>query len=323
MIRRDHRHAREDLPALNTNADPGFNEGVRGREGKVMSPIIVGADGSRHSLRAVAWAAEEAALRRKPLRIVHAVAPWLYDQNVDPRLIAVREWLLTSGDEVVGSAVETARGAGRDIDVQGEMVPAGASQALLDRARDASMIVVGGRGVGTVAGLLLGSTALQVVSHTTVPAVVVGDVEPVDRKEIAVGVDGSPLGEPALSFAFEEANLRGVRLRAVHVWSDPGAVGPGGMMPLVYDADVVDAERSQRLNETLAPWREKYPDVEVVPEVVHGRPVRILAGISARSDLLVVGTRGRGGFAGLLLGSVSHGLLHHAHCPLAVVPSGS
>jgi nucleotide-binding universal stress UspA family protein len=288
-----------------------------------MSAITVGTDGSRHSLRAVEWAADEAALRGSPLRIVHAVAPWLYDRNVDPRLLAVRDWLLAGGEECLGTAVEATRARAAGLDVCGEMVPGGASRALLDQAPNASLIVLGSHGVGTVAGLLLGSTALQVVAHTPVPAVVVRHYESVIRQEIAVGVDGPPIGEPALAFAFEEASLRGARLRAVHVWSDPGSTGPLGMTPLVYNPETVATEHTRRLNDALAVWREKYPDVEVVTEVVHGRPVRILAGVSARVDLLVVGTRGRGGFAGLLLGSVSHGLLHHAHCPLAVVPSAA
>lgn len=288
-----------------------------------MGAIIVGADGSAQSLRAVEWAADEAALRGMSLRVVHAVAPWLYDRNVDPRLLAVREWLLAGGQEVVGAAVEAVRVRAPGVDVTGEMVPGGASRALLERAAPgaASLLVLGSHGVGTVAGLLLGSTALQVVVHTKVPAVVVRHVEPVRRQEVAVGVDGPPSGEPALAFAFEEASLRGDRLRAVHVWSDPATTGPRGMTPLVYDPVIVSREHTRRLNEELGPWRQKYPDVEVVTEVVHGRAVRVLAGVSARADLLVVGTRGRGGFAGLVLGSVSHGLLHHAHCPLAVVPS--
>jgi nucleotide-binding universal stress UspA family protein len=289
-----------------------------------MNAIIVGADGSRHSLRAVDWAAEEATLRRSPLRIVHAVPPWLYDRHVDPRLASVREWLLAAGQEVIGEAVETARTRVSVPAVGGDIVPGGAARALLERARDASlsasMVVVGSHGVGTVAGLLLGSTALQVVAHTPVPAVVVRHVEAVMRQEIAVGVDGPPAGDATLAFAFEEAAMRGARLRAVHVWSDPGT-GLGGMTPLVYDPEQVAAEQTHRLNEVLTPWRDKYPEVQVVNEVVHGRPVRILAGVSARADLLVVGTRGLGGFAGLMLGSVSHGLLHHAHCPLAVVPA--
>jgi nucleotide-binding universal stress UspA family protein len=285
-----------------------------------MGAIVVGVDGSRDSMRAVAWAADEAALRKAPLRIVHAVAPWLYDRNVDPRLVSVREWLLAGGQEVIAEAVEGARVRAGGLEVTGEVVPGGSARALLDEAPGALMLVLGSHGVGTVAGLLLGSTALQVVSHTSVPTVLVRHLEPIEQ-EIAVGVDASPIAEPALAFAFAEAGLRGARLRAVHVWSDPGAIGPGGMTPLVYNPEVVVEEHAHWLNDALSTWRDKYPEVEVVTEIVHGRPVRILSGVSARSDILVVGTRGRGGFAGLVLGSVSHGLLHHVHCPLAVIPS--
>jgi nucleotide-binding universal stress UspA family protein len=286
-----------------------------------MNAIVVGADGSDHSLRAVQWAAEEAALRGQPLRIVHAAAPWLYDPVADPHLGAVREWLLSSGEEVVAEATAAARARAPDIAVGGAAVPGGAAKALLEHSRDATMVVLGGHGVGTVAGLLLGSTALQVVVHTSVPAVVVRHLEPAVRQEVAVGVDGSAVGEAALAFAFEEAALRKARLRAIHVWSDARSAGSGEMTPLVYDPEIVVAEQLRRLGEQLAIWREKHPEVQVVSEVVHGRAVRILGGASARADLLVVGTRGHGGFAGLLLGSVSHGLLHHAHCPVAVVPS--
>jgi nucleotide-binding universal stress UspA family protein len=285
-----------------------------------VNAIIVGADGSDHSLRAVEWAAEEAARRGLPLRIVHAVAPWLYDTPVDPRLGAVRKWLLTSGEEVVEEATATARACDGDIAVEGEAVPGGAARALLEEARDATMVVLGSHGVGTVAGLLLGSTALQVVAHAPVPTMVVRRLEPAVRREIAVGVDGSAAGEAAVAFAFEEAGLRKARLRAIHVWSDPDLAGTGEMTPLVYDPQIVAEDQIRRLGESLAVWREKYPEIQLVSEVVHGRPVRILAGASTRADLLVVGSRGRGGFAGLVLGSVSHGLLHHAHCPLAVVP---
>jgi nucleotide-binding universal stress UspA family protein len=182
-------------------------------------------------------------------------------------------------------------------------------------------VVLGGRGAGTLAGLLLGSTALQVVTHSPVPAVIVRNLEPAVRREVAVGVDGSEPAGSAIEFAFEEAGLRQARLRVVHVWSHPASYGPGSMQPLVYDPQIMAEEESRALNDALDVWREKYPDVEVVSEVVQGGPARILGAVSARADLLVVGTRGRGGFTGLLLGSVSHALLHYAHCPVAVVPS--
>ncbi|MCW2883600.1 MAG: Universal stress protein UspA and related nucleotide-binding protein-like protein [Streptosporangiaceae bacterium] len=283
-----------------------------------MKAIIAGADGSDQSLRAIEWATEEAARRGLPLQIVYAETPWLADTPVDPQAAAIREWLLTGGQELLEQAVATARERDPRVTVQGEAVPGSPARILLERARDAAMLVLGGRGTGTVGSLVFGSTALQAVTHTPVPVVVVRDVEPVARGEVAVGVDGAKAGEPAIGFAFEEAALRKARLRALHVWSNPASSWPGDMQPLVYDPQDYAEEE---FGTSLAGWREKFPDVEVVSEVVHGRPVRILAGVSARADLLVVGTRGRGGFTGLLLGSVSHALLHHAHCPMAVVPS--
>ncbi|MGI8334284.1 universal stress protein [Actinomadura scrupuli] len=283
-----------------------------------MNAIVVGADGSVQSLRAVEWATEEAARRGLPLRVLYAETPWLADTPVDPRAGAIRDWLLTGGRDLLDQAVATARERDPRVNVEGEAVPGPPARVLLERTRGAAMVVLGGRGTGTVGSLVFGSTALQVVTHTTVPAVVVRDLEPAVRREVVVGVDGSPAGEAAIGFAFEEAGMRKARLRAVHVWSDPASSRPGDRQPPVYDPQVF---AEQEFGESLTAWREKFPGIEVVSEVVHGRPARILAGASARADLLVVGTRGRGGFTGLLLGSVSHALLHHAHCPMAVVPS--
>jgi nucleotide-binding universal stress UspA family protein len=185
-----------------------------------MKAIIVGTDGSDHGRRAVEWATEEAARRGLPLRILFAEAPWLYDMPVDPRAGAVRKWLLAGGREVLDQAVATARERDAEVDMTAEAVPGPAARALLEEARGAAMVVLGGRGNGMSAGTLLGSTALQVVTHTPVPAVVVGALEPAVRREVAVGVDGAEASGPALGFAFEEASLRGARLRAVHA---PGA----------------------------------------------------------------------------------------------------
>lgn len=286
-----------------------------------MNAIVVGTDGSDASMRAVEWAAAEAARWRAPLRIIHAVAPWLYDTPVDPRFAAISTWLLSTGREVVDEAVEAARGRAADVAVQGELVPGPPARALIERSADARMVVLGGHGGGAATGLLLGSTTMQVVTHATVTAVVVRRLEAAVYGEVVVGVDGSAVSEPALEFAFEEAAARSARLRVIHVWSHPASSGPGDMQPLVYDPQVVAEEELRAVEKSLTTWRSRFEQVEVVSEVVHGRPVRVLAGASARADLLVVGTRGRGGFAGLLLGSVSHALLHHAHCPLAVVPT--
>lgn len=286
-----------------------------------MREIIVGTDGSDQSLRAVEWAAEEAERRALPLRIVHAEAEWMYDTPVDPRLVAVRQWLLAGDKELLAQAEAVARERAPGVDVRAESAPGQVARVLLEKAGDAAMIVLGGQGMGAATGLLLGSSTLQVVTHATVPTVVVRDLEPALRREIVVGVDGAAVSEPAIGFAFEEAALRKARLRAVHVWTYPASSGPGDMRPLVYDPEIVAEEELRLVEKSLAAWREKFPEVEVVFDVEHGRPVRILGGASARADLLVVGSRGRGGFTGLLLGSVSHGLLHHAQCPLAVVPA--
>ena len=286
-----------------------------------MNAIIVGTDGSDASARAVEWAADEAVRRRLRVRIVHAVAPWLYDTPVDQRFEAIRKWLLTTGEEVLDAAVAACRDRADSLTVEGELLPGPAAKALLERSAGARMVVLGGHGAGAATGLLLGSTTLQVVTHTKTPAIIVRHADPEVRGELVVGVDGSTASEPALAFAFEEAALRRARLRVIHVWSHPASSGPGDMQPLVYDPKVLAEEELAAMRESLTAWQERFPRTEVVTEVVHGRPARILSGASARADLLVVGTRGRGGFTGLLLGSVSHALLHHAHCPLAVIPS--
>lgn len=286
--------------------------------------IIAGTDGSDRSVPAVLWAADEAVRRGCVLRIVHTV-PWLYGAPVDPEAGVVPDEELARGRDVLERAVRLAREHARGVTVESELVVGGAAAALLERARTDAMVVVGAHGNGWAARLPIGSTARQVVTHTSVPVVVVREpAEPGSWQEIVVGVDvGTPeapaLG-PAVRFAFEEAALRKARLRAVHAWTHPSSSGPGDMQPLVYDVAVVEEEERRALDDTLAEWRDEFPDGEVACDVVRGRAARILAGASARADLLVVGTRGRGGFTGLLLGSVAHAMLHNAHCPVAVVP---
>lgn len=281
--------------------------------------IIAGTDGSDRSVPAVRWAAEETVRRGGVLRIVHTL-PWLYGTPVGPRSGVVPNEEIERGRTILERAVSIATGHAAGVTVETEIMVGSAAQVLLERARASAMVVVGAHGSGLTARLPMGSTALQVVTHTAVPAVVVSEAEPGSWQEIVLGVDGGGTEAPAVRFAFEEAELRKARLRAIHVWSHPGSDRPGDMKPLVYDEAVVDEEERRVLDRALAEWREEFPGVEVGCEAMRGRPARILAGASARADLVVVGTRGRGGFAGLLLGSVGHALLHSAHCPVAVVP---
>jgi nucleotide-binding universal stress UspA family protein len=286
-----------------------------------VNEIIIGVDGSAYSLRAVEWAAAEAERRNAALRILHAIPSWLFETSVEPRVRQVREWMRNSGQEVIDEAAAKARGRAPGVTVSGELVPGGPSRALVEAAEGALMVVVGSHGAGSLTGLLLGSVALQVASHAPCPAVVVRQAERDAAHDVVVGVDGSAGSQAALGFGFEEAALRKVRLRAVHAWTHPASAGPGDMQPLVFDPDLVGAEEGRVLAESLAGWQERFPDVEVVRDVVRGRPSRVLTAASSGADLLVVGTRGRGGFAGLVLGSVSHAMLHHVRCPLAVVPN--
>jgi nucleotide-binding universal stress UspA family protein len=177
--------------------------------------------------------------------------------------------------------------------------------------------VVGSRGHGGFVGALLGSVSQHCVHHATCPVVVVrGPDTPRRDGPIVVGLDGSPQSEAALAFAVEAAVARRVPLRAVRVWLDP-AVPYVVTGPTDWDEEV---KRQQGLlAEQLVGWREKYPDLRVEPILMQDRPAHALAQSTGDAQLVVVGSRGRGGLTGMLLGSVSQAMLQHAECPVAVV----
>jgi nucleotide-binding universal stress UspA family protein len=164
-----------------------------------------------------------------------------------------------------------------------------------------------------------------VATHAHCPVVAVPRT-PVDapaRHGVVVGVDGSELSEAAIEFAFQMASETRENLTALHAWYDPAPTGDGLMMPLVYDPVLVEKEEELVLAESMAGWSEKYPDVEVEHKVVQGHPGHALVTVAATATLLVVGSRGRGALTSLLLGSVSHGVLHHASGPVAIVHPAS
>lgn len=284
-----------------------------------MNEIIAGADGSAHSLAAVEWAAAEAVRHDLTLRIVCAVPGWVYDWRASDRSGLADDWR-QHYKAFLGHAVDRAHEIAPTLEVSSDIVPGQAAAALLKAAEEAAMIVVAGRGIGELSGLVLGSTVTQVASHASCPVAVAGPPDRAVHREVVVGVDGSQVSRRAIDVAFQEASLRKARLRAVHAWTGPVADEPGGTLPLIYDLDVVEGDERRLLAECLAGRAERYPDVEVIEDTVQSHPVRALAGASARADLLVVGGRGRGGFAGLLLGSVSQAMLVRSHCPLVIVP---
>ncbi|MQA27007.1 MAG: universal stress protein [Micromonosporaceae bacterium] len=283
--------------------------------------VVVGTDGSASATQAMAWAAHEATLRRLPLRVVHG---FVWSQVHAPLGGAVYlesgAGLRGAAERILAEAATTARSAEPGLVVETSLVENSGTVALLESARDAAVVVVGSRGLGGFSGLIVGSTAVQLAMYSPCPVVVIRDGEPAqDAHRIVVGVDASDHALAALEFGFEEASVRGVPLHTVHTWTDPVSTGPGDMLPLVFDPDVVHEEETRLLAELLAGWSEKYPDVQVTRQVARARARDELLHASQRAQLLVVGARGVGGFRGLLFGSVSQAMLHHAHCPVAVV----
>ncbi|MBG0817972.1 universal stress protein [Planomonospora sp. ID82291] len=300
---------------MTPNTDPAAHADAAAHTG-AAAHVVVGTDGSPASTAAVAWAAEDAARRGCALRIVHVCEPWALDIPLDTPP-GFRDSVGEHCREVVEVAQDVARGVAPGIEVSTVLASGRVAEALRREAAGAEQIVVGSRGLGGFAGLVLGSVSLAVAGHVAVPVVVARNVPEETKGRIVVGFDGSEHSAAALAYAFAEAVRRGAALHAVHSWHMP-VLGSGATVypPLVEDLSI--AER-QVAEETLLPWLEKYPQVEVDRTVVCGHPVLTLCDASQDADLIVVGSRGLGTFGSAVLGSISHGVLHHAHCPVAVV----
>ncbi|GAA2896060.1 universal stress protein [Pseudonocardia halophobica] len=287
-------------------------------------PVVVGVDESDSARDAVRWAAAEAARRGAPLRLVAAFAPIPAGHVGNPGLgTSYRRVMTEAARGVLTSAAELAAQVAPGVATEAELRTGFPVPVLLDESDRAVLTVVGSRGLGGFTGLLVGSVAVALAARGGSPVAVVrgdpGEGAEGDRP-VVVGVDGSPTGESALALAYEEAALRSAPLVAVHTWLDD-MLEPA-LAPMI-DWAALETEESALLAQRLAGWSEKYPDVEVRRLVVRDRPARALVAESAGAALVVVGSRGRGGAAGLLLGSVSHALLQHAHCPVLVVrPDG-
>jgi nucleotide-binding universal stress UspA family protein len=272
--------------------------------------MVVGVDGSADSDRAVDWAAAAAAIHDAPLHLLYALRrdfapPW---RNEDERSFAER--VLAEA----GARVEPV------IQLTSEIVDAPVVPSLITAGQHALMVVVGSRGHAAVTGLLLGSVSQHVSRHAPCPVVVVREQADPKARRVVVGVDGSPSNQVAVGFAFDTAARYHAPLAAVHGWHDVTErtdVGPTSSAMARVAERIEAGERL--ISEAVAEWVEKYPEVPVTREAIPVHPTRVLADASERAALLVVGSRGRGEFAGLLLGSVSQSVLHHARCPVAVI----
>ncbi|MGY0065862.1 universal stress protein [Streptomyces sp. QTS137] len=287
--------------------------------------IVVGVDGSASSLAAVGAAAAEARRRGAGLRVVHAFLwPAMHVPLGASPLGPPEGGLRTMVEKLVAEAVAHARSVAPDVEVSHAVVTGEPLTVLEAQSADAELVVVGSRGMGGFIGLLVGSTAVHLASHGQCPVLVVRETGAADGP-VVVGVDGSPAGAKAIGFAFAEASLRGAGLVALHSWTSWNAPAPTPQdekAPYASRPGELGAAEERLLSEALAGQRERYPAVKVRHEVVHGGTREALIEASRTAQLLVVGARGRGGFSGLLLGSVSQAMLHHAHCPVAVVRGG-
>jgi nucleotide-binding universal stress UspA family protein len=291
----------------------------------MSGPVVVGVDGSPSSLAAVDVAVNEARLRSVGLRVVHAFTWPAMHPPVGPSALGpTRGALREQVDRMVAQAVERARTQAPDVEVTRAVIAGEALAVLEGQSRRAALVVVGSKGQGRLTGVLVGSVAVHLAGHGHCPVMVVrGRPDPVGP--VLIGVDGSPEGAAAVAFACTEAALRGTDLMAVHVWGTLRDRTDLTLGPPSQDAHVAQlrTEGEQVLAEALARTSASQTGVEVSRRLVRGPVRQSLIKESEGAQLLVVGARGHGGFAGLLLGSVSQAVLHHAHCPVTVVrPSG-
>ena len=264
-------------------------------------PVVVGVDGSEGSLRAAEWAAGEAARRKLALRIVSAPAPLPRMPSPYVRESTIADALRDAASQHLSLAAERAGEVTQGLAIETGLLSGPPGIALEGCGPDASMLVLGARGAGGFGTMTLGSVSRHAAAHASCP-VVVGIRDPEDAQE-------------ALALAFEEAALRGAELLVVHawLWIPPGLHGRAG---IAFDPEMISAAASGQLDDLLSAWREKYPAVPVSPKVLHGHPARILAGLSARADLTVLGKH-----SAPSLGSIWSVVLGHAHGPVAIVPS--
>ena len=279
-------------------------------------PVVVGVDGSEASQRAVRFAAAEAAARGAPLRVITAFT-WVPDAVREPaRRRHYRSLLLRRAWRTVSDAAATASPTA-GIETSYQVVIGSPVEILVDESRRAQLAVVGHRGLSRAGELVAGSVGVALAAQAHCPVVVVPGTDPEPAgsalRPVVAGVDAGRSAQGVLGFAFAAAAARSVPLVAVHAWSAGPGAGPGATY----------AGAAAVLAAQLAGWAQEYPDVLVRRIVERDRPVAALRRAARRAQLLVVGTRGYGQVAGMLLGSVAQALVHAAPCPVAVVrPAG-
>ncbi|MDX3580905.1 MULTISPECIES: universal stress protein [Streptomyces] len=284
-------------------------------------PITAAVDGTPESLAALAWAGREAVRRGLALRVMHA---WRWEPH---EAISVdRDGQVRWAREALAEAARGVSERHPGLAVTTELVEGPPVETLVGAAEDAETLVLGSRGHGAVVGFLLGSVGQQVIVESPRPVVLVrAEDSPAGEaagREVVVGQQGAPEDSAdVLRFAFETAAARGASLRAVRAWALPPlyAYSPGSLK-LLDEAGGLEPYERKALSAALEPLRERFPEVPVTQHVEMGSAGQVLLSVAQRAQLMVVGRRARRTAVGARIGSVAHGVLHHARCPVAVVP---
>lgn len=287
--------------------------------------IAVAVDGSKASHVAVRWAANTALKRGVPLRLAssYTMPQYLYAEGMVPPQELFDD-LQVETMEKIDEAREIAHKVAPDIKIGHTIAEGSPIDMLLEMSKSVTMIVMGSRGLGGLSGMVMGSVSAAVVSHASCPVVVVREDNNVDEANkygpVVVGVDGSEVSQKATEFAFAEADARGAELIAVHTWMDMQVQASlAGLSAAQQQWEEVEREQKDLLEERLSSFVERHPSVDVKKLITRDRPVRALVDAAEGAQLLVVGSHGRGGFRGMLLGSMSRALLQSAPCPMMVV----
>jgi nucleotide-binding universal stress UspA family protein len=281
------------------------------------APVVVGVDGSTTAAPALRWATREASTRRIPIRLVSA---WNPSYDIDTLGLATRV-VEDHCRAILDAAQEDIAEADPSIEVTRRTYIGPATTALIEESRQADTVVVGSRRRRTLPAFLLGATSLEVAAHAACPAIVVRERADAHSGRVVVGVDGTPRSSDAVAYAFAYASAHDVSLTVLHAFQVEYVEGVISRMTADESNARLAQEELALTSETVAGWGEKYPDVDLEMVTVRSHPVQALVDASTTADLLVLGGRRRGRLGGALLGSVGHGVLHDAHCPVAVVRS--
>lgn len=289
------------------------------------SSVLAAVDGSRPSVHAAMWAADEAERRNAPLRLLYA-GPWLDQRPLE-----------TGYGDVRGEALHMLADVQREVlsshpllGVETRLVHQDSIEGLVSAAEDGQLLVLGSRGLGGFTGLLVGSVSLAVSARTETPTVIVrpehreepsGMPTAAPEGEIVLGVDTRDMADQLMEFAFAEAELRGARIRVVHGWNMPPSMSSlGWVIPPPTPPEELERAEAAQLSRLLLPWRDKFPAIEAIEDVRLGGGARALVEVSGGADLAVVGRHIRAHQIGWHLGPVAHAVLHHAKAPAVVVP---